>query len=344
MILKGPRYVKHVFLDIEGFTKNRTVETQAEIIEVLNKVVLNSIESLNIKLENTILIPTGDGICISILETASDYDLHISLAKTILNNLSQHNETSKSDEKKFQIRIGINENVDNVLEDINGRMNIAGNGINFAQRIMDCADGGQIMVSQSVFDVLNSRMDYFQFFKEFKALGKHNLQFRVYQYIDPKTIGMNTNIPSHFQQFQKSDPKLTKYHGYYIALALENHDFLFPIRKMPEFDYVSVILLHFLATDYLEISERGKYSSYSPITWKFGESKFGEQFAYYRENDFMINCELSSYIIEKYLRIHNSLFERPEPYLDSFAFINDKGKSKLKKEMPEVIEELGISF
>jgi tetratricopeptide (TPR) repeat protein len=40
------------------------------------------------------------------------------------------------------------------VADINANRNVAGGGINLAQRVMDCGDGGHILVSQSVADVL----------------------------------------------------------------------------------------------------------------------------------------------------------------------------------------------
>lgn len=53
--------------------------------------------------------------------------------------------------------MGINTNADNLVTDINGARNLAGAGINIAQRVMDSADGNQILVSHSVYDTLRDR-------------------------------------------------------------------------------------------------------------------------------------------------------------------------------------------
>jgi len=48
---------KYIFLDIVGFTHNRSVEAQTEIIAVLNNVVLEAIAKHHINSENLILLP-----------------------------------------------------------------------------------------------------------------------------------------------------------------------------------------------------------------------------------------------------------------------------------------------
>jgi len=53
---------KYIFLDIVGFTHNRSVEAQTDLIEVLNRVVLDAVSMHGVDEENRILLPTGDGI------------------------------------------------------------------------------------------------------------------------------------------------------------------------------------------------------------------------------------------------------------------------------------------
>ena len=77
--------------------------------------------------------------------------------------------------RKFHVRIGINENVDNLIIDINGKLNVAGSGINMSQRIMSCCDGGQILISQTVYEFLSAREEYMNLFKVYPATGKHNV-------------------------------------------------------------------------------------------------------------------------------------------------------------------------
>src|SRR5262245_5540403 len=113
--------VKYIFLDVVGFTHNRSVETQSDIVRSLNAIVKASIQANGIPEENQILIPTGDGICVALLnldcltEVESPYDSHLRIALDILARLDEYNSQAQGDDHKFQIRIGVNENVDNVI-------------------------------------------------------------------------------------------------------------------------------------------------------------------------------------------------------------------------------------
>jgi TolB-like protein/Flp pilus assembly protein TadD len=51
---------------------------------------------------------------------------------------------------RLQLRMGIHSGPVNAVKDVNNRTNIAGAGINMAQRVMDCADAGHILLSKRV--------------------------------------------------------------------------------------------------------------------------------------------------------------------------------------------------
>ncbi len=124
------------------------------------------------------------------------FDIHMLISLDILAKIASYNENQSDERRRFGVRIGINENVDNIIEDINGRTNIAGSGINFASRIMDNADEGQeIFVSGTVYDVLNAREKYMDSFRSYNATIKHGLTTPVHQYIKKDHIGLNTNVP-----------------------------------------------------------------------------------------------------------------------------------------------------
>jgi class 3 adenylate cyclase len=147
---------KYIFLDIVGFTHNRSIEAQTDIIGVLNSIVLEAVSRYCIDAENRILLPTGDGICLVLLGIESPYDIHIQIALSLIEGIEKHNSTAIDEQRKFKIRVGINSNTDNLVTDVNGNQNIAGAGINLAQRVMSAADGNQILVGQPVFDTLRS--------------------------------------------------------------------------------------------------------------------------------------------------------------------------------------------
>lgn len=189
--------IQYVFLDVVGFTSGRTIETQSEIIRILNDAVTTSLQECAIPEEDRILIPTGDGMAIALIQEKSPTeDLHLRLAKHLLSELDRRNKSSvESKEPSFEIRIGINEYLDNIVSDINGNMNVAGEGISMAQRIMDLADGSQILAGERVHGTLKNRNGYTGCWRSFHAALKHGNTIRVYQYCQENVPGLNTNGP-----------------------------------------------------------------------------------------------------------------------------------------------------
>src|SRR4051812_10224700 len=106
---------KYIFLDVVGFTHNRSVEAQADIVRVLNDIVESSTDEFELPNDKVMFIPAGDGICVALLNTESPYDIHLSVALRIIEKINRHNETAKNEMRKFQVRIGINSNTDNLV-------------------------------------------------------------------------------------------------------------------------------------------------------------------------------------------------------------------------------------
>ena len=132
--------------------------------------------------KDRIFLPTGDGICVAILDKDAPHDCHLKIALEVLRNVREANEAETRVERRFEIRVGLNENTDSVVTDINASRNVAGYGINYAQRVMSQADGGQILVTSNVFTVLNPREDYRDAFRHFQATAKGNIVLDVYQF------------------------------------------------------------------------------------------------------------------------------------------------------------------
>jgi class 3 adenylate cyclase len=177
--------IQYVFLDVVGFTRGRSVEAQSEIVAALNTIVSTSIQVRAVPKEATILIPTGDGMAVAIINQPSA-DLHLQVALQILAAVSTHNGSKTDPMRQFEVRIGINENIDNLVTDINGQRNVAGAGISMAQRIMDKADAGQVLVGATVFETLRQREAYMTTWRAFNARGKHDIIFPVYQFLSAK--------------------------------------------------------------------------------------------------------------------------------------------------------------
>jgi class 3 adenylate cyclase len=170
---------KYVFLDVVGFTHERSVEAQSDIVHILNDIVQGGITENEVPKDKLILLPTGDGMCIALLNVESPYDVHLLIALSIVKRVHEHNEEIENEMRKFQVRIGLNSNIDNLVTDINGNRNIAGAGISVASRVMNVADGNQILVGESVFDTLRYREKYMSAFKHYPATVKHEVKLPI---------------------------------------------------------------------------------------------------------------------------------------------------------------------
>ena len=60
---------------------------------------------------------------------------------------------------ELQVRMGIHSGPVNEISDLNQQANVAGAGINIAQRVMDCGDAGHILVSRHVAEDLEAGAD-----------------------------------------------------------------------------------------------------------------------------------------------------------------------------------------
>lgn len=184
---------KHVFLDIVGFTKDsRPVKDQIAMVDKLNHAVR---EVVNERLNGYqhLLIPTGDGMCISIMEMkgarSMPFDIHLTVALEVLRLLHFQNA------EPLSIRIGISDVPnDSLVTDIKGSLNVIGDGINLAQRIMNGADENVILMSKRAHAELVRGGMALEQFKQYWLVVKHNVLIEVYQFIDA-VPGLSTHRP-----------------------------------------------------------------------------------------------------------------------------------------------------
>ena len=147
-----------------------------------------------------VLNPIGDGLYVALLASPEKYDLHLRLALEILRRLGEYNNHAAEPER-FDLRIGIDECMDDLTTDINNKLNVVGDGANIASRIMGLADGGQILVSDSVHRQLFKRQQYQDKFRELPSKKvKHGVLVRPFQYIEEGVIGLNCDLPNEWLQ------------------------------------------------------------------------------------------------------------------------------------------------
>jgi hypothetical protein len=332
---------KYIFLDIVKFTK-RSVEAQSDVIKELNKIVKESVQKNGLQEDNIFFIPAGDGICLAIRGNLN-FDIHMLIALDILAKIQEYNENQKDTMRKFGVRMGINENVDNIIEDINGRTNVAGSGINFASRIMDNADEGQILISQTVYDILCSREKYMDSFRSYNAKIKHSIEIPVHQYIKTGHSGLNTNAPS-ILSFKKTVYTLSKKSAYYFAHAIKKREMLIKKTKRDSTGYYTpVVLLWFLAEDSCELSASKEFDSLYLKQPGNGTLSFEEQFDVIKSTHFPILVDLSECIINNHLdKYHRDSFEDDKYGMKCWFIINKYGQEKLRKEHPDIWQEFNL--
>src|SRR6266850_541038 len=200
--------IGHVlFIDIVGYSK-LLIDEQRDYLHTLNEVVrrTDSFRAADAAGKLTRL-PTGDGMA---LVFATTPDAPVSCAMEISNALRSHPE--------LRVRMGIHSGPVSGTTDVNDRSNVAGAGINLAQRVMDCGDAGHILLSKRVADDLEQ---YRQWRSHLHDLGecevKHDVRVHVVNlYTDE--IG-NSQIPKKLQVFKRGR-SLTRWSAIAAGLLL----------------------------------------------------------------------------------------------------------------------------
>jgi class 3 adenylate cyclase len=329
--------VKYINLDVVGFTYKRPVEAQTEIITKLNDIVKLSTFA-RVSEDEVIYIPIGDGICICLICPPDNYDIHIQIAEDIIRRIvSLHNPSAKSN-RKFEVRIGINENIDNIITDINGRKNVCGFGVNNSQRIMSFADSSQILVGRTTYDSLIPREKYSESFRAYNAETKHKATIELYQYIGGNVAGLNRNPPSFFAP--PTEIRLTRYAAYYIAHVIKNKQFIDSQLDNKEWNlYPLGILMAYLAEDSVGRALSTRFRPYENHIPDTPSNTLQEQFECLDQSPYWSNVDLYySKVRDKIQASYPYCFEASAPAL----FVSEKGKNKLQSEWPEIYEEFSL--
>jgi class 3 adenylate cyclase len=206
-----------LFLDIVEYSQ-RSVAEQIRLKEQFNAVLTDAISG--VATDDRIILDTGDGAAVSFLGDPED---------AMFAGLSLRDAAAGQDSSvgpRLQIRVGINLGPVRLVKDINGQPNIIGDGINVAQRVMNFAEPGQILVSRSYYDVMvRLSEDYAQLFHyEGAKTDKHVREHEVYA-ISTAPSSIRRTVPV-------SAPKQSR--------RLPN--FLVPRIRLPRFRFPRVIL------------------------------------------------------------------------------------------------------
>jgi class 3 adenylate cyclase len=162
-----------LFLDIVEYSK-KSVAEQIKLKQLFNALLSSALQ--NVAVNDRIVLDTGDGAAVSFLGNP-DEALFVGMALRDAIGAAERN-----GQGELPVRIGINLGPVRLIKDINGQLNIIGDGINVAQRVMGFADVGQMLVSRSYYEVV-SRLseEYSQLFRyEGSRTDKHVREHEVY--------------------------------------------------------------------------------------------------------------------------------------------------------------------
>ena len=184
--------VAHIlFIDIVGYSK-LSINEQRGVVDELNEIVRISKQFQEAEAAGRLIkIPTGDGMAL-VFYTSPEAPAQCAVEVSRI--LKEH--------PRLQLRMGVHSGPVSGVIDVNGHANLAGAGLNTAQRVMACGDAGHILVSKHVAEDLE---EYEHWRPLLHDLGvcemKHGMRVSVVNLYGDK-VG-NSQLPGKFQALKK---------------------------------------------------------------------------------------------------------------------------------------------
>src|SRR5438132_5659083 len=162
--------IAHVlFIDIVGYSK-LSINEQHAAVEELNQIVRGSEQFQRAEAASRLTkIPSGDGMA---LPSFHSPDEPARCALESSKTLQAH--------PHIQLRMGVHSGPVNQVTDVNDKTNIAGSGINVAQRVMDCGDAGHILLSWHIAEDLTQYRNWQPYLHDLgECEVKHGLRLHL---------------------------------------------------------------------------------------------------------------------------------------------------------------------
>jgi adenylate cyclase len=138
-----PEIAHVLFMDIVGFSKHR-IHQQSYLQQKLNEIVSKTDEFRRAQAQNQIICKsTGDGMAlVFFVDPEAPVRCALQISRELLSN------------PDVLLRMGIHSGPVLRTIDANRQSDVAGSGINIAQRVMDCGDAGHILLSKTMAEVV----------------------------------------------------------------------------------------------------------------------------------------------------------------------------------------------
>ncbi|MBI4479831.1 MAG: protein kinase [Acidobacteria bacterium] len=177
-----------LFMDIVAYSK-LPMDLQSRRITELVEIVRNTAEYQRAQQSDQIVsLPTGDGMALVFFQNPA---APVECATEISRALKSRPE--------IQLRMGVHTGPVYRIADINTNRNVAGGGINLAQRVMDCGDAGHILLSKTVADILGQLSDWEPLLHDLgEAEVKHGVKVNVVNFYTGE-VG-NAQLPEKLRQ------------------------------------------------------------------------------------------------------------------------------------------------
>jgi eukaryotic-like serine/threonine-protein kinase len=182
-----------LFMDIVAYSR-LPMDEQTRLVGKLQQIVRSTTEFARAQKRRQLLrLPTGDGLALVFF---GDAEAPVRCAIEISRALRDNSE--------LKLRMGIHTGPVQRVEDINANRNVAGGGINIAQRVMDCGDAGHILVSGTHAEVLGHLSSWRAMLHDLgEAEVKHGARVHLYNLYDEEAG--NSELPRKISA-QKAEP------------------------------------------------------------------------------------------------------------------------------------------
>src|SRR5436309_11996920 len=207
--------IGHVlFMDLVGYS-TLLLDDQRHYHEQLTEIVRGTEQVRSAKEAGKLIrLPVGDGMALVFFDSP---EAPVRCAIEISKKLKEY--------PQLKLRMGIHSGPINEVRDVNDRTNVAGGGINLARRVMDCGDGGHILLSKRVAeDLAQSRRWTAHLHDLGECAVKHGVPiFLVNFYGDDFGNPESPKMIQHAQAEQAAKTAATgappRFRGVYIAIA-----------------------------------------------------------------------------------------------------------------------------